>query len=659
VIIRDASILNIEHFFRGIARCAVAAVIWSGILVHEAFAVLQTIDFYVDDLEKSVSLPEVGCAGFLDDTSGFSFAINENTLAIEAATTTTRGATLLVNCPTSGENIYSLRFVPRKKYSENVSAAIAAPAAPSGVFIHGNAAFTGLYGWGGGLFDQSYDGLQYTYGMARRAFGRNQDRKHYSMISSRLEEGYVGVARWSDVTRAGREEGASFTSTLFGYGLRAAGVKNNFGARDRFDVSASLPSPFGLRLARAATGDELIDTVERKFSATILRTSASLLLAYTHQRGGGLADRESLQPGIELLRNSFAGTLIGSRATWGCELRTGCKLQHLNTDLSVERYAFAFLTEYSLVPHQASVAIAYQQAVGSSLKLTYLQVMPREVQYLKPFTKNDEAVSPSTSLDAQMRLQYGTRDATWFLQTGASSSGRRFASESIVLGGQIRHGKTSWSLSADTVPSRWTQSALSLQMLYEIDENLHRIVQRLRTRTLRLAVLSNALNMPVADAQIVVSAKNEIVATGTTNESGVFTSNALGCCGTFQIEARSGNAVKFYSLKVERETYSYEPKIVINDQYKIDVVFEVRSDAEESRPSDVTNYVPELGQAIISADGAKYFKNFIWVPLKHDFRFVVNAELLPYKYQIENVELPTSDDARMENTRIRVLLRKQ
>jgi len=93
-----------------------------------------------------------------------------------------------------------------------------------------------------------------------------------------------------------------------------------------------------------------------------------------------------------------------------------------------------------------------------------------------------------------------------------------------------------------------------------------------------------------------------------------------------------------------------------NDQYKIDVVFEVRSDAEESRQSDVTNYVPELGQAIISADGAKYFKNFIWVPLKHDFRFVVNAELLPYKYQIENVELPTSDDARMENTRIRVPL---
>ena len=128
----------------------------------------QTLTFFTDDNERVVVLQDAQCEAYIDDTSNYRHErLPNGSLKVIGLGTSTRSATLLVDCP-NASSVYSLKYVSRSVNSDlDRVAAVSRP--DSSLAISARGKDIESRGMSIELSDRSFDLMQLT---VRKSYDR-------------------------------------------------------------------------------------------------------------------------------------------------------------------------------------------------------------------------------------------------------------------------------------------------------------------------------------------------------------------------------------------------------------------------------------------------------------------------------------------------------
>ena len=597
---------------------------------------LNTLEFYNDEIEKIIEIPDATCVCFLDDESNYSVSrMGEKKIKITAAGITERSASLLVDC-TSDSIVYSMRYFSRKKYGFDGQAGRrkSLPDAYAAISTSRNA-----FGEGSSYYEISDRSERYFQVTARQSdfLSASQGLRTHSFDMAH-EDSDWRLGYGVDRVYYGSDSKFNYRVVLglLGMNLSQTQSKQIHTGFEEKSTWLRLPAPFGLGFGHrlASDGTEL-RVIDRFFSATRNDWSLTALTRYTQEKAqsGEITKKARIRIDQSLGR---WGLRPGVSNSIDCEKVTRCFLTEWSLKMPINLMRTSIAPEYGLLPHFAGVNLSTRFGGGQSFNFGMREYFKQKsfANRWRFVVKDD--VAAGTSEGSQLHLETSKGDWTYFIDQSASIINKQ--SIGSGMGFQFTGNRFNTALrflrpKLDNGPV----TALG-DFRYFFDKNIRSVTIGLARSKIKVRVLSVAGDNPVSGAKLDILKDGEIVGGLETSAEGEALFLGARCCGEYEVRAKhrdfSAEGTAYVSASLREPSLT----LYIVDHRKIPVEFYVRKSNLELERVNIANFYPEIGEAIVSLAGAMYEGGFIYVPISGSVNLVINDGLLPFRYHVLSVD---------------------
>lgn len=630
-------------------------VLFSG---SEAFGSdLRTQEFYSDEMETFVDLPDSACQILLDDEVNYAvLRIGERKIKISASGRNDRSASLVLDC---GRQlvVYSLRYNSRRKYGRS-STMIG-----RGRFENAYIAST-IYSQSPGELSSSIELADYSEPLlqvaARETWVRNRDLLLRTNGADVVHQGMdwrlsYGFARFAGL----QDDRLNYRVGVGVYGLNVAHTKSLLiGSKleDRFTwLYLPQPARLSLGIGRKSDGSE-VKVADRFFSGRLGPLATTTLARYVLEKDSGDNVNEATQIRVEQSMANLSDSPVNSN-TIECFDSKRCFLTSWSLRQPVRLVNSALLTEYAFLPHSAGASISTEFAGAQEVNFGVRHYF-KQKSFVRRwrFVRAEEQISGTSEtsnihLEATFgRFSYFVDQTSSFLKKIplATGFGLRFNGEKTHAGFRMTRGDA----------TKASIGAL-FDIRYFFDKNIRSASVRLTNAKIRVRVLSVAGDKVIPGATVSLIRDGVTIDKAEASQDGDVLFTKAKCCGEFSVRAVLGEFVSDVSVFLSETMMEPSVTVFMEDHRKVYVEFFVKKEGNKLERLDIGNFYPEVGDAIVGFKGAIYQDNYIFIPISGFVEPVLNESILPYRFQVLSIDGGEFNTRQSGGHNIRVILEEK
>ncbi len=614
---------------------------------------LKMIDFYNDEMQKTLELPDPTCVCLIDDEQSYTASkMGDRKVQITAKGNNERSATLMLDCPGSVV-VYALRYFGRKKYGSISSQAWKDwPAAH--VELSGNYTSSGASSRSFEFMDRSEPYFQFS---GRESLFLGPE------IRSKIDS--VDFAHEGDTWRLGygadrvlsvSEKKVNYRVSL-GLGDVSVSHSTSTEIKDQKQSRVTwmrVPVPLNLNLGyqQKFDGSE-VGVVDRFFFANFDAVMTSAITRYIMEKDylGNVTQTAKIRIDQNLRRLPLNPSMSNTIA---CRALERCFLTNLSFRVPIYLVRTSIIPEYAPLPHTATLRISSEFGDGHSINFGLKHVFKREsfVRHWR-FAAREKTESITDDLSV-LHLESTVRNITYFAEQSFSVLEKAVGGTGIGL--QYVGEKINGGIRVFKERSQKSPVQAFLDLRYYIDKNLRSATIRLAQTKIRVKVLSNAEDKPVVGAKVLLFRSGELVDSAETSNEGEVNFTKTNCCGDFDIRASFKEFGAEGQVHLSASALEASATLYLEDHRQVQVDYYLKNSGSSFERVYINNFYPEIGDAIIGYPDAVYEGNNIYVPIYGENKPFINDVLLPFKYRLISIDGGDLDSKQRGPGRVRVVL---
>ncbi len=355
--------------------------------------------------------------------------------------------------------------------------------------------------------------------------------------------------------------------------------------------------------------------------------------------------------------------------TIDCENGKSCQLSELKTEGEITRTSHSIDVEYAMLPHHLGVGASIgNQKTSFSSQIKY--VFPGDPPLSRfPWAK---AVRQQGGLmeTSMLNLEWINGDWTYFASLSdqilsprrgspAGQIGTRYEGRTLYAAATIIRSAT---VDRDPVQKTGPDFGWAIEIRAFLDRNISRAIKALKKRPIEVSVVSNALGIPIAGADIRLERDGSPIYQAFSDKNGRATFSVPSCCEDFVTRVYKDGLMQERRTGYVDGKFIDNAKFILNDHVKYTIIFKNRgaNGVRELQQSELQNFIPELGESIVTVDGAKYEGNQLFVATGMPAKVQIKKSLLPFRYEILKIEGLDSNEQLVpgdQNTTITVTIK--
>ena len=634
------------------------------------------LEFNADNRQERLEVPGKNCIALLDDDSNYTLSVvDDHTFVISTKAASERSALLLIDC--AGVIYpYPLSFSNRSKYEYEEKRYKEGVTRPNSYVGYSHSVFKSVPATNTfEVFDQSYNPL--GVGVSRTYLDPGNERMRLDSVDAFHYWDDYSLSYGTTTGRLWSGEEHAFRTYVGGFGAFAGAqqVYQEHGAKEESYV-LSTPAPLLTRFLYHKALDGAMDRrAQRNLFGNVGLLASNTLLELERYNFAAI-DEDYTQGNITEDLNYNGLPWVRPGAEFGGFLRKGAATPLLNlTKLKSEfRYETAYFEiKYGLVPHDLATVGRYRFHRGQEVSIMVNQsYAPFSWIKRQKWISNEATPGVINPWDAQemrsaalLHLEY--TDGAYTLTADHDIPIHRGTGEERLfgrLGIQVDQPKLVALASVGFTYGRPSGIAeVLLEIRYYPDANIKALVQKSYTYRVSGRVLSIFGDKPLADMPVSLMRDDKEIAKASTLHDGSFVFHDVRS-GGYRLVAQKTGCVKTVDIDVAGENREVAAQLVMDDYAKIRVKFLLAPlDKPAFSPAnvaiDLQNFMPELGEGIVSFKDAGYSENLIWIPRQGKVALKVTPELLPFGFRFLDIRGAIQDTDREGEGIVEILLQKK